>query len=147
MLKYDSNKNMFEAMPKSHTILIDINAQGIMDIDPVHMKFKNFFPETMELLSPMFMSGKLTPGEIIETEEKGYNILLLVTRYARVGPIKDSSEMVIENTLKILNKIERRMGSKPLISSIINRDIGTAWPRLQNVVRERKNINWLLRVK
>jgi len=146
VLRYDKDKTMFEGMSKDAIIIMDINCQGIMDIDNVHVKFKKMFPETMLMLKPLFISGKMQVGEIIETEEGGYTILLIVTRNARVGKLKDDDEVVVKNTLDIIKDIETRLGKKPVVSSVLNRDIGKAWPAAQMQIIN-SNLDWTIRVR
>lgn len=148
MIRYEGQKKIFtDDVPRDQTLLIDINAQGIMGLDWIHRRFANAFPETMELLRPLFASGKLMPGMVIKTNEKGYRVLLAVTRYGRVGRVKDDPESVVRNTDICMQRVmELTMRNNDIIaSSILNRDINTAWSRIHNVVSHKDHImQWVV---
>lgn len=146
MIDYNGTGTMFKDLPRSNTIVIDINAQGIMDIDPFHQRFKKEFPETMAMLAPRFMSGDLQPGTVIKNQENGYRVLCVVTRYARIGGLKDDEETVIRNSLGALEHVQRICGKDPIASNIMNKDIKTAWSTMHEVIKS-TSLNWMVYFK
>lgn len=141
MIAYE-NKVLFEDNFKEYTIVLDVNCQGVLEFEHHQRQFKRHFPETTKMLIEASIAGTLTPGMVIRNEEDGFNILLIVTRYARVGTLKDANETVVRNTLQAIDSITE----KKIVSPLINRDISICWPALHPKIKS-MDINWVVYTK
>jgi hypothetical protein len=141
MIAYE-NKVLFEDNFKEYTIVLDVNCQGVLEFEHHQRQLKRYFPETVQMLVEASITGTLSPGMVLRNEEDGFKLLLIVTRYARVGALKDDNETIIRNTMRAVESITE----KKVVSPLINRDVSSCWPALHPKIKS-MDINWVVYTK
>lgn len=143
MISYE-RKEMVLDCHKDRIIVIDINSQGILELETVHKRLVSEFPKAAELIRLACIQGKASVGMTLTYEERGYKFLFIVTRKARVGRTKCVPETVNHFTEKLLLKC-KFFGNK-FVSGILNRDISSSWPTMANIVKK-MDVDWVVYVE
>lgn len=141
MIGYE-NKVLFEDNLSDRTIVVDINCQGVLELEQHQRRFCKEFPQTLKLLQVAFLTGTLKPGQVITNMEDGFKLALIVTRYSRVGSLKDSPEAVNLATMKAIESLEH----KKIVSPVLNKDIISSWPIMHNIIKG-KDVDWVVYTK
>jgi hypothetical protein len=108
MIKYERQDQYIMTFDRSQgVIIIDVNCQGIMELNEHQITFKLMFPKTYEDYTKLIIDRDFMPGDVFWFKEDGYDIALIATRDHVVGSEKDVdsdiktyTEMAIETLAK-----------------------------------------------
>ena len=128
-------------------LAIDVNCQGIVELTPHQLRFKQGFPNTFDKYMTRCINDELIPGETMWAEEGGYALCLLITCYRATGKDKDDANTIdVYTELALENMFEQARG-EPIISGILNRAVDGRWQYITGVIKElciKYDSNWVV---
>jgi hypothetical protein len=140
-LNYNTgNKKLLTDLPLSSYIAIEMDTKCTFGINIKEREFIKLFPETMAAMNPMFVEGRLQPGQLFKFDENGYKVLILINRYARVGILKDDSNSVCQTTQRLIKHVKNIVGDNDVSSWMMIRDTDM-WSSISGQLKQ-MNINW-----
>lgn len=128
MIKYFQQEMIYDCMKGDNAIMfLDVNAQGILELDPVGRRLLSEFPDVALQYRAACAQGLFLPGSIRYYESNGYEIILGCTTVYRIGKaLKDDDESIQKATEQIIDKLGKEYTMRKFVSGIINRH-STKW--------------------
>ena len=126
--------------PEDGIMVINVNAQGILEMDRIGRRLVNEFPEIELQYRAACHQGTLGLGQMRFFEVDRYRILLICTAHHIVGSIKDYPEVIEHTTNKIIDAIAEKYKNFKFTSGILNRGIAN-WASTHKRIKELE-LNW-----
>lgn len=125
----------------NHILFIDVNAQGILELDPVGRRLLQLFPGVALAYRAACVQGLFEPGSMRYMEEDGMEFILGCSTYYRVdNKLADTGETIQHNTIKMLERLEKEYPMRSFVSGILNRHTQT-WDAIGGKIRS-TSLDW-----
>lgn len=130
MVKYENKEMVLDVVKNSAVMVIEGNAQGILELDKVGRRILTEFPEVALQYKAACQQGLVDVGQALYIEAWGFEFIFLINQYYRVGEkVQDTSDKIVFNTIKCIDKLKQKMPNKKFISGILNRHSAT-WQKI-----------------
>jgi hypothetical protein len=143
-LKFEKKEFIYDIDIKERPLLfIDLNSQGIVDLDSTLRRFRTEFPGAYTAYMMACMDGSAFIGETFTTQEHGYDLLLAVTVHSRIGQYKDDIMEVSETYKEIVQSLEKSYKDRVIISGHLSKYMGNGIMNIYNVIKN-SQLNWVV---
>lgn len=125
MIKYLQNEMIYDCKKQDNAVLfIDVNAQGILELDVVGKRLLSEFPNIALMYRAGCVQGLFTPGVIRYYEDNGFEFVLGCTMAYRAGKLlRDDPDAVLKATTDIIKRLGSEYKDRSFVSGILNRHL------------------------
>lgn len=139
-LKYERKEMLLDNKPDDGVMVVNVNAQGILEIDKVSRRLAKEFPEIEMQYRAACHQGQMGLGSIRLFESGKHRIMLICTAYNIIGMTKDDEEVIVHTTTKIIDELGKKYSNFKFTSGILNRGIAD-WTEVYKALNQ-SGLKW-----